>query len=187
MNIASFFIISFNMKLLPSHLSDSYSTLNDLVVVINEWVGSQEYAVIKKRTKINKKEVVRKAIFRCDRGGDLKPQKFEKRETSTRSCDCSFEVVVTLEEQNWIFKNKHETHNHVSTLRESHPVHRKLALTAKVKQQIAIQTLTKTAPRQILINLNVDQDEEDSMIKARDVYNQRQKIRHETLRNLTVT
>jgi hypothetical protein len=60
-------------------------------------------------------------------------------------------------------------------------------MTSEIQQQIVTQTRTETAPRQILINLRVNLNEENSIIKARDVYNRRQKIRHEILGNLTPT
>jgi hypothetical protein len=85
------------MKLLSSDLSDLYSTLNDLIVALNEFADSQKYALIKKRTKINNKEVIRKTVFKCDRDENFKSQNFERRKTFTRSCECSFEVFVTLQ------------------------------------------------------------------------------------------
>jgi hypothetical protein len=72
-------------------------------------------------------------------------------------------------------------------MREAHSIHRKLIMISEVQQQIASQTRTKTASRQILINLRVNLNEKNSIIKTRDVYNRRQKIKHQVLSNLTVT
>ncbi len=47
---------------------------------------------------------------------------------------------------------KKDIHNHFTTLCEFHFVHRNLALTEEIKQQIALQTFTKTASQQIAIN-----------------------------------
>jgi hypothetical protein len=85
------------MELLPPNFSHIFSTLNDLITAVNEFAGDQGYAVVKKRIKNSKKGVLRKAVLRCDRGENPKPQEFGKRETSTRACDCSFEAVATLE------------------------------------------------------------------------------------------
>jgi hypothetical protein len=85
------------MKLLSSNFFHIFFTLNDLITAVNEFADDQDYVVVKKRIKNNKKEVLRKVVLRCDRDENLKSQEFEKRETSTRACDCSFEVVVTLE------------------------------------------------------------------------------------------
>jgi hypothetical protein len=85
------------MKLLSFNFFNTFSTLNELVTAVNEFANDQEYAVIKKRTKNSKKEVLRKAVLKCDKDENSKSQEFEKRETSTRACECSFEVVATLE------------------------------------------------------------------------------------------
>jgi hypothetical protein len=60
---------------------DSYSTLNELVREVNEFADFQEYVVIKKRTKINKKSVIRKAILKCDKEENEKTKEYDKRET----------------------------------------------------------------------------------------------------------
>jgi hypothetical protein len=86
------------MELLSSEIvvMDSFLTLNDLVRAVNEFAGSQGYAVIKKRTKLSKKGVLRKAVLKCDKEGNGKLQEYGKRVISTRQCDCSFEAVATL-------------------------------------------------------------------------------------------
>jgi hypothetical protein len=85
------------MKLLSLDLPDSYLILDALVLAVNEFVDSQEYALVKKRTKINKKKVIRKMMFRCDKDEDPKPQEFEKRDSTSRFCLCSFEVIDTFQ------------------------------------------------------------------------------------------
>lgn len=101
-NIRSFsmnasFDSSISMKLRLSDLSDSYSSLSKLLIVVNTFFDSQEYALIKKRTKISKKKVLRKTVFKCDKKENSKSQDFEKKDTTSRFCECSFEVVVTLQ------------------------------------------------------------------------------------------
>lgn len=86
-----------------------------------------------------------------------------------------------------MLKVRHEDHNHTPTLRGSHPVHRRLTMTDEMKDQIRIQSRTETRPQQILTHLRLDTNEEDPIIKAQDIYNQRALMRHETLRNLTAT
>jgi hypothetical protein len=166
------------MKLLSSDLSDSYSTLDALVLAVNVFADSQEYALVKKRIKINKKRIIRKVIFRCDKREDSKSQEFEKRNTSSRSCLCLFEIINTFQTQKWMLRVKTSSHNHSLTLQESHSTLRKLfILTSKIRQQIAIQTETKTSLEQILINLRVNKNKDDSLFKTRDIYNQRQFMR----------
>jgi hypothetical protein len=84
------------MKLLSLDIIDVYSTLDELIVAINQHASKQEYAVIKKRTKKNKKEILKKAMLRCDKDEIAKSQEFDKRKTSTRLCECSFETIITL-------------------------------------------------------------------------------------------
>jgi hypothetical protein len=75
---------------------NSFLILNNLVRAVNEFADSQEYAIIKKRTKLSKKKVLRKTMLKCDKEENDKLQEYEKRIISTRQCDCSFEVVATL-------------------------------------------------------------------------------------------
>jgi hypothetical protein len=53
------------MKLLSFDIviMNSYLNLNDLVCAVNEFADSQEYAINKKRTKVNKKKILRKAVL----------------------------------------------------------------------------------------------------------------------------
>jgi hypothetical protein len=86
------------MKLLSSDIvvMNSYFNLNNLVCAVNEFADSQEYAITKKRTKVSKKKILRKAVLKCDKRKENKLKEFNKRETSTRQCDCSFEAVAIL-------------------------------------------------------------------------------------------
>jgi hypothetical protein len=79
---------------------------------------------------------------------------------------------------------KNDIHNHFTTLRESHFVHRNLALTKEVKQQIALQTLTKTVFQQIVINLRLNTNEKDSQLKMKNLYNYKQFVKSQALNNL---
>jgi hypothetical protein len=60
-------------------------------------------------------------------------------------------------------------------------------MTSEIQQQIVTQTRIETTSRQILINLRMNLNEKNSIIKTRDVYNRRQKIKHEILSNLIFT
>jgi hypothetical protein len=87
------------MKLLSFDLSDHYSNLNSLLTTLNQFVETQKYDVIKKKTKKFVKEVLRKAVLRCDKDRNSKTQKFERREISIRLSECSFDAVVTLKDE----------------------------------------------------------------------------------------
>lgn len=71
-----------NMRLLFSellHISELHFFLKKLMTAINQFVDDQKYAMIKKRIKISKKKVLRKAMLKCDREKKWKNQKHEKR------------------------------------------------------------------------------------------------------------
>ncbi len=72
-------------------------------------------------------------------------------------------------------------------MRKTHSIHRRSAMTSEIQQQIVTQTRIETTSRQILINLRMNLNEKNSIIKTRDVYNRRQKIKHEILSNLIFT
>jgi hypothetical protein len=80
---------------------------------------------------------------------------------------------------------KNDIHNHSATLRESHFVHRNLALTKEIKQQIALHT--KTASQQITINLRLNRNEKDSQLKMKNLYNYKQFVKNQVLNNLIAT
>jgi hypothetical protein len=85
------------MKLLSSDIVEFFSAFNDFMTAINEFASDQKYAIVKKRIKINKKEVLRKAILKCDKERNDKLQEFERRKTFNQSCECSFEAIIILQ------------------------------------------------------------------------------------------
>jgi hypothetical protein len=60
-------------------------------------------------------------------------------------------------------------------------------LTEEIKQQIVLQTLTKTTFQQIAINLWLNTNEKDSQLKMKNIYNYRQFVRSQALDNLIAT
>jgi hypothetical protein len=85
------------MKLLSLDIVEFFSIFNDFMIAINKFANDQKYAIVKKRIKINKKEILRKAILRCDKERNDKFQEFERRKTFNRSCECSFETITILQ------------------------------------------------------------------------------------------
>jgi hypothetical protein len=69
------------MKLLSSDIAEIFFTLNDFMTAINKFANDQEYAIVEKRIKINKKEVLRKAILKCNKKRNDDFQEFERRKT----------------------------------------------------------------------------------------------------------
>jgi hypothetical protein len=86
------------IELAFSNLSDHYVIVNELFLALNEFAEAREYEVIKKRSKKIKKEVLKKVMMRCDKERDSTSQEFEKRDTTIRSTECSFEVIVRLKQ-----------------------------------------------------------------------------------------
>jgi hypothetical protein len=84
-------------------------------------------------------------------------------------------------------KIRDDTHNHTSTRRRSHSVHRRLTRTATVKKQIAVQSRTKTRSQYIMSYLRLDADERDLFIKTQNIYNERLRLRQDALETLIFT
>ncbi len=55
------------MDLQLPNLSDNYASLDVLLQAVNTFASSQSYAVVKRRTKVSKKGILRKAVLICDR------------------------------------------------------------------------------------------------------------------------
>ena len=51
------------MDLQPPDLSDKYVSLNHLIQTVNIFASSQGHAVVKKKTKVSKKGVLKKSDF----------------------------------------------------------------------------------------------------------------------------
>ena len=54
------------MDLQPPDLSDKYASIDNLIQAINTFASLQGYVVVKRRTKVSKKGVLRKAVLMCD-------------------------------------------------------------------------------------------------------------------------
>lgn len=68
---------SSRMMLLPPERpnnSEFYSSLDELMIAVNQFAGDQGYAIVMKRTKRSMKGVLREATLACDRGKKNKPQ-----------------------------------------------------------------------------------------------------------------
>ncbi len=164
-----------------SYLKHPIIPLEELLSAVNVYASTQGYAVVKRRTKKSKKGVLRKAVIMCDRSKVHMDEGRFKRDTSSRKCDCPFDAVATLETGRCVFCIRDASHNHEPTLAGAHPVHRKAAMSQKIKTQIAHQAKAGTLPKQTLSLLRLEQDEENPMFKAHDIYNAGQILRKEAL------
>ena len=86
------------MKTMRSSFIDKrYTTLSELIDAINEHVETEEYAIVKVRTKTFKKEIVKKCVLKCDRKNDSKDNyATDKRFDSFRLIDCQFAATALL-------------------------------------------------------------------------------------------
>lgn len=168
------------------------SSLDSLMLRIQEHAGSQGYAVVKARTVAFKDKLVRKAWLRCDHGG--KPEKnsksMGKRLTSSRLDNCPFEAIAQRTrihgiETDWALTIVDPTHNHEATLAGSHPSLRAIAMTQDIRDSIVNQTRIGNKPSKIIHSLQLDHDDENPMLKARDVYNIKAEARSKALGSLT--
>ena len=182
------------MALDPSPSDWSDSSLDTLILRIQEHAGSQGYAVVKGITKRFKDGPFRKIWLRCDRGG--KPEKNSKstgkRVTSSRLIDCPFQVIAQRTRINgvstdWALTVDNPEHNHGFIPRGAHPSLRKIALTQEVQDTIVNDTRTGSRPSQILSSLRLDTDEEDPIYKPSDIYNVKSQTRIKTLGSMTPT
>ncbi len=165
----------------PIPLQASYATLEELISAVNVFATTKGYAVVKKRTKKSKKGVLQKAVLIFDRSKAYVDEGRFARDTTSRKCDCPFDAVALNEDNVWVLRVREAGHNHEPTLPSVHPTHQKAAITQDVQQQIPHQAQVGALPKLTLSILRLDNNKENSLFKARDVYNVRQKIREENL------
>ena len=187
--------------LAPPEDGQSFESLEDLILRVNEHAGRQGYAVVLGRTKKSKLKVTRKAWLVCDRGRKSNgPTGQDRRHTSSRRIECPFSCVAKRENENgiWFLEVITPGHNHSATLAGAYPALRKLAMTSEVKSEISRALTVQTAPSRILSSLRIPdpmtgvnhEDPEDPVIvnpmfKPRDIYNVKAQLRREALGPLT--
>ncbi len=179
------------MNLASSSEDLSFAYLKSLVRFINEHVDREEYAVMLKRIKKFKLEVTNKAWIICDR----ERKTHEVKDQARRHCDnkhieCSFFIIVKLDEniQTWLYEIKNPEHNHVSSIADSHSVLRRMTMTDEIKSDITRQLTVRTASFKVLFTLRLDEfaNDDNSMIKSRDIYNLKAQLRRDDLESLTL-
>jgi predicted Holliday junction resolvase-like endonuclease len=177
------------MNLVSSSTDLSFVYLKSLLRAINQHVESKEYAVVLKRTKKSKNEIINKTWIICDRERKI----HEVIELNRRHCDskhiqCSFFIIAKLDEniQCWLYEIKDSKHNHEAIITESYLVHRKMTMIFEIKSDISRQLTMRTALFKILFTLRLDLVFDDSsLFKSRDIYNLKAKLRREDFESLT--
>ena len=125
--------------------------------------------------------------LRCDPGGVFKPRGHGKRNTSSCQDECPFELIATrdLVLETWSLSIKNSHHNHPPTLAGSYPVHRKMAMTPRVKHTIANQSGIHATAMHILSSLRLEAEGNNPLFKPKDIYNQQADQRMKNLGSLT--
>ncbi len=104
-------------------LSNNYAFLDALLQAVNSFVFLQGYAIVKRRTKVSKKDILKKAVLMCDWSKEYHTKSWNKREIATRKTDCPFDTLAVLEVDGWIFQLRDGNHNHNTTLPGVHLTH----------------------------------------------------------------
>ena len=174
-------IAMYIMELQPLLLSQaSYATLEELISAVNVFAAIQGYKVVKKQTKKRKKDVLQKEVLMCDRSNANVVEGIFARDTTSSKCDCWFDAVALTEDNVWVLRVREAGHNYEPTLAGEHPTRWKAAKTQDVQQQISPQAQVGRPPKQTSSILRLDNNKENSLFKARDVYNVRQKSEKKT-------
>lgn len=121
------------MSLRSSEDEQSFESLEDLLLRINEHVDLEDYVVVLLRIKKSKLRVKRKAWIKCDREEKIREsQNQDKRHNSNRLIDCSFFLIAKRENEEvdslWLLKMTNSEHNYSSSLASAHLVLRKIAM-----------------------------------------------------------
>ena len=122
----------------------------------------------------------------CDKGG--KPQLLAdtSRNTGMRKTDCPFQLTITRNHvmTKWTVTISNSEHNHgPSGNASAHPAHRKRAL----KELNLIKSMLKSRIGLKHILLALQEQDPETAVLIKDIYNERLKLRKEELGELTPT
>ena len=169
-----------------------------LMKSMNKYAKTEDYAIHKSRSKKNIDRVINKIWIVCDKKDKLEYKDQEHRSIFSRVIDCRFECIVKLNDdeknwsvnenrENWFLTIKNFAHNHLFDLFDVHSIHRKTTMTTNVKKKIAKKIRKEFKIFFILIDIRLNENEENSLFKSRDVYNVKAYLRNEELSSLTST
>ncbi len=176
--------------MLASSLEDrTFDDLKDLILYLNQHADSEDYAIVLKRTKKSKLEIISKTWIICDRDRKFHESTNQnRRHEDSKHIECFFFIVVKLDDENadsWIFDIRNFEHNHAFSIVDAHSALRKMIMTSKVRSEIFRQLIVQPASFKILFSLRLSHAESDSansnnrminfddnsLIRSRDVYN----------------
>ena len=109
-----------------------------------------------------------------DKGGVFKAKRPGKKETATRKDECPFMIIATRDNEieSWSFVITDATHNHPPTLPGAHPIHWRFAHRDEVKKLIVSQTRIGASSKQVIAAIRSGTDEENLLVKPKDVHNE---------------
>lgn len=141
---------------------------------VNNIATSLGVIIIKKRSKVSKKNEVRKIWLQCDRGGEYK-NTGSSRDTATKKIGCPFELIACRNNNtSWKLTVVCGTHTHANALNmEGHAF--AMRLNDEEKKLVADLTKAHVTPRNILAIIKARNENNFSSI--RNVYNERHKIK----------
>lgn len=118
-----------------------------------------------------------------DKGGVFKAKEFGKKKTVMRKNKCSFTIIAIQDNKigSWSLAIADTTYNYPPTLPGTHSIHRQLAYTDKVKELIVSQIGVRASSKQVIAAIWTGTDEKNSLVKQKDIYNERAAQRQKQL------
>ncbi len=172
----------------------TFDDLKDLLLYLNQHADSEDYAIVLKRTKKSKLEIISKTWIICDRDRKYHHSTDQnRRHEDSRHIECSFSIVVKLDDENadsWIFDIRNSEHNHAFSVVDAHSALRKMIMTSKIRSEIFRQLIVQIALSKILSSLRLSHAEssdrminsnDNPLIRSRDVYNLKTELRRNEL------
>lgn len=79
--------------------------------------------MVKRKTKVSKKGILRKVVLICNRNKEYHSENWSKRNISTRKTDCLFDDLAILKTNEWIFWLYNGDHNHKAIIAKTYPTY----------------------------------------------------------------
>ena len=147
---------------------------------VRMWAQEHGYGIKKRRTKEDKKGTVRRRDIECDRSG-VHNVVNPRRQTGTRRTDCPFKVKLMRQvnkdnEVSWRVETVHPSHNHEASFDPKvHLCHRK-----RSRHQLdQIKALTTVGQPGRVILTTLLQEDPNTMLVPRDIYNEQSRLRRQ--------
>jgi CRISPR/Cas system-associated exonuclease Cas4 (RecB family) len=138
-----------------------YESVEDALEALNTFAAAEGYAIVKRRSILSKRGVIRRVDLKCDKGGEVKPYvstvpEERQRISSSRLTNCPFSMSLYLEKDDqgktqWRTQLRDGSHNHTATKAVAHPIHRQLS--SSRRKEIENQCDAGIAPQQTHVSL----------------------------------